>query len=186
MASATFSPSNSSIHTWFSFNGTNLPKLPTCQWNHTDVSCTQVCNDSVALFTSQSDNLVTCGLWTSLVLKYIQQNGTYFPTDNFETAENISRIILPPFERFDLNTSNFRNASIYADTISNCFQSIYTNVKEYSFDDDGNDKIATACTRQVLFPAAGSNSSVKDCLGAICSPLTLDPDLAGIGVSVLA
>lgn len=61
-------------------------------------------------------------------------------------------------------------------------------MKEYSFFDDG--QVAVACTRNDLFPLGAGGGPVdsimralQDCLDAICIPLTLNPDFAGIGVS---
>ena len=188
-----FTPSTSSIDSWLKFDGVKLPALPTCQLNGTDVGCRQVCNNSTELFNAtdphSNNNLVTCGLWTSLVLaysdpSYVEANGTLG-----SVKDNSSQTLLAPFERLDLNESDFQNASQYADTISSCFEFIYINTKAFSFDDNG--KTPAACTRDDLFPVGSYNysnsgfeytTSLKDCLQEICSPLTLDPDLAGIGV----
>ena len=180
--SATFSPSNSSIHSWLSFDGTTLPTLPTCQYNNSVVSCSQACNDSVSLFSdssSQSNSLVTCGLWTSLVMAStdVAANGTLGPTN----STNASSDLLTPFQPLNLNASDYQNASVYADIISNCLQDIYQNVKQFTFAADDGITLA-ACTRHELFPVGPGNNSLNDCLQGICSPLTLNPDLAGIGV----
>ena len=166
MATATFSPSNSSVHAWLDFNGTILPALPACQSNTSVVNCHQVCGDGASLFSDQSNSLVTCGLWTSLVLNNSDStaNGTLV-----RISDNSSRELFFPFQRLDLNESDFQNASLYADTISDCFESIYINVKRFSFADDGN--TPAACTRHDLFPLSGSGNSLQDCVQAICSPL---------------
>lgn len=103
-------------------------------------------------------------------------NGTLGPS-NVSVAQSLSSA----FQSGDLTTSDFQSVPIYADTISGCFQSIYINVKMFSFADNG--MVPEACTRQDLFPIEGSENSLNDCVKAICSPLTMDPDLAGIGVS---
>jgi len=186
MATSTFSPSNSSLHTWLTWDLATIPVLPKCQINSVDVNCTQVCNNSEALFTSQSNNLVTCGLWTTLVTEHSQPGPYSDPNKTVDWTNNtVAEYIDEFFPGTGLNLGDFQNAAInasmYADTISNCLEDMYNNVKDWSFSDNGF--TPAACTRQELFPIGPGNSSLKDCLQAICSPLTLNPDLAGIGVS---
>lgn len=184
MATSTFTPSNSSLQSWLNFNsnGNILPILPACKHNDSDISCAQVCNDTSWLFSSQanqSSNLLTCGLWTEIAMWHL-------PLDNDNstlgsiTPSNFSTSQLAPFQQLGLNTSDFPNVATYASTISGCFEALYVNVKHYSYADDG--KTPTACTQQDLFPVATNASSLETCLQEICSPLTLNPDLAGIGV----
>ena len=179
MATATFSPSNSSISDWLHFDWKTVPDVINCQLNNTNVSCARVCNDSDALFSEQSTNLVTCGIWTNLVLSYTD----YYHNDTLGPQKNltIDDSLFSPFQHLDLNASNFQNTSIYADTISNCFEFLYVNVKRFSFADDGS--IPAACTRSDMFPVNYTTTSLRDCVRDICSPLTMNPDLAGIGVS---
>lgn len=179
MASATFTPSNSTIADWLHFDWKTVPALTNCQLDNMNVSCTGVCNNSTALFAGPTNNLVNCGIWTSLVMGYTESefNQTLGPTENASIYDSL----FSPFQSLDLNASNFQNTSLYADTISHCFEFLYINVKRFSFADDG--KTPAACTRPDLFPVTYGNTSLKDCVGEICSPLTLNPDLAGIGVS---
>lgn len=181
MTISTFNPINSSIHNWLTYDGTALPSLPTCQHDGKNTNCTHVCQNSSSLFSASSDqssNLVTCGLWTKqIIANSMYGNGSLSPTNHDNWSSLISA-----FEPLGLGTYHYQDASTYADTISNCFEFIYLNVKQYSYADDG--KIPAACTRSDLFPVNSSYTSLNDCLTEICSPLTLDPDLAGIGVSI--
>ena len=198
--------SNSSISDWLQFNGTNL-ELPPCQYVNytghlahldtggavidtlpdiTDASCAQVCNDSASLFAPHTNNLATCGLWSTVLSAY-----TVFGPDNslLPNYNDNSTDLFDRFEKVGLDQSVLQYATSYADTISTCFQLLYYNAKFFTYSDDG-DTVA-ACTREQLFPL-GSNtntstivtSALGSCLESICSPITLNPDLAGIGVSL--
>lgn len=208
--------SNSSISGWVGFDTSGLPTIYPCQHVNdtsgiavlTNASCAQVCNDSVSLFWPPTDNpptnnLVTCGLWTTLMGQY-----TYLGPNNelqYDTTINTEGL-LSPFQGTGLNESDVQYLPSYTDTISDCFERIYVNAKKFTFSDDG--RAASACTRDELFPLAPSTSpsdpsgdsptygladaafkptidALKDCLDATCSPLTLNPDLAGIGVSLI-
>ena len=196
---------NSSISTWLQFNQTSF-SLPSCQYVNytghlkyietggaiidtvpdiTNVSCNQVCNDSASLFSPHTDNLVTCGLWSTLLSAY-----TVFGPDNslVLNEKDQSLDLLGRFEPVGLGLDVLEYATSYADIISSCFQLLFYNAKFFTYSDDGT--TVSACTREVLFPL-GSNtnstvpvqSALQECLEAICSPITLNPDLAGIGVS---
>lgn len=96
------------------------------------------------------------------------------------------------FQGTGLNETDVQYLPSYVDTITDCLELIYINVKDYAFSDDG--RAASACTRDELFPIGPSPAfdnpfqpsvdALRDCLEAICTPLTLNPDLAGIGVSL--
>lgn len=197
---------NSSISSWLQLNDTGLDLLP-CQYvnytghltyfesggavieslpDFTNASCSQVCNDSASLFAPHTDNLVTCGLWSTLLSAYtvFGPNNSLLSNDN-----NRSTDLLGPFEGVGLGLHVLEYATSYADIISTCFQLLYFNAKFFTYSDDGS--TVAACTREVLFPL-GSNtnstapavSALQECLEAICSPITLNPDLAGIGVGL--
>lgn len=194
---------HSSLQAWLNFDAVNLPPIPSCQYaNFTDpsrnatepldipvltnASCAQVCNDTASLFALQSDNLVTCGLFTSIVsaFTYLGPNNTLVPNND----SHLDHLTSPaPWKELISNEAQY--APLYADVIGDCLEVVYYNIKEYSFSDDGH--VAAACTRDQLFPF-GSNSNdthtttsaLGDCLNEICSPLTLNPDLAGVGVSL--
>ena len=190
------SHSNSSLVKWLKFDGTagNLPTIPSCialdtrNGSFADVSCAKVCNDSASLFWDQPVNLVNCGLWTSLASasSVLDVNNALVQNDNSTSKE-----LLQHFESVNLTQETFQYATSYASVISNCMEVIYLNVKEFSFSDNG--QVPSACTREQLFPFGSNDNSTKystdalgDCIDLICSPLTLNPDLAGIGVSFIA
>ena len=173
--------SNSLIQPWLDFSSSQVPKLLPCtNENLTIVSCAQVCNDSELLFQDQSSNLVTCGIWTTIV----GANGAN-ESDNPFDPDLLQ--LMPTFANFGLVPSLYQYTTSYADTISDCLEFIYRNVKEWSFSDNGD--TAAACTRNDLFPfltpgpVNSTTQALEDCLKSICSPVTLNPDLAGIGVS---
>ena len=189
------SHSKSFLHDWLRFDGTTttLPALNSCTFigvsngtfSQSDASCTKVCNDSLSLFEEQTSNLVTCGLWTSLASASSELNA-----DNVWVQSNDSSYekVLQHFEGVNLTNDTFKYASSYAALISDCMEIIYLNVKENSFSDDG--QVPSACTKEQLFPLGSAEDAVQyptkalgDCIDSICSPLTLNPDLAGIGVS---
>lgn len=172
--------SNSSIQPWLNFSSTQVPTLHPCtNENSTMVSCAQVCNDSIALFQDQSSNLVTCGIWTTIV-------GARGANEGLNPFDPDLLQLMPTFANFGLVPSIYQYTVSYADTISNCLEFIYHNIKEWSFSDNGD--TAEACTGNDLFPfltqgyVSSTTQALEDCLKSICSPRTLNPDLAGIGV----
>ena len=176
--------SNSSIQPWLDFSSDQIPSLRACTSDiSANVTCAQVCNDSASIFQHQPSNLVTCGVWTTIV----GANGNLSANESYDPFKPDFSQLTQTFKTFGLIPSDFQYTASYADIISNCLEFIYRNVKEWSFSDNGN--TAAACTRNELFPLLTSgpiNSTtraLKDCLKSICSPLTLNPDLAGIGVS---
>lgn len=182
MAPSTFQPTNSSIREWFDFDYMTSPTLPGCTINGTEIGCSHVCNNRTSLFFAQTTNLVTCGIWTSLILasSIFDIKGTLL-----EKNESIIQHLDPFHKDVNLKANDSQSVSIYADTISSGFGAIYEIVRTASFADDGT--IPSACTKGSIFPADiywrdGYQSPVIDCVQEICSPLTLNPDLAGIGM----
>ena len=180
---------NSSIQPWLYFGSNKNLTLPHCTNDSLIVSCAQVCNDSTVLFQDQPSNLVTCGIWTTIfAASGANESNNPFDPDLLH--------LMPAFASYGLVPSIYQYTASYADTISDCLEFIYLNIKEWSFSDNGD--TAAACTRDDLFPlltpdpvflttqAQEDNSTIQalqDCLKSICSPLTMNPDLAGIGVS---
>ena len=204
---------NSSLQSWISFNLTarNNISFPPCQsvnWTipnadeptynlmlpiKTIASCAQVCNDSVSLFGSQ-DNLATCGLWSSLAYAY-SFNGTEPDPNRF--IEEAPEDLLDSFAKVGLEAYDpeyLQWVESYADVISTCFVYLYQNVKTLKSANDG--LVSGACTKNELFPysawswiivRAGFQSStdaLDKCLVDICSPVALNPEFAGVGVSL--
>ena len=205
--------SNSSLHNWMSFGetGWNNVSFPPCQYVNwttpnadepthnlplpiiTNASCTQVCNDSRSLFGRQ-DNLATCGLWSTLVYRY-NFDGTVPDPNRFIEKAPVG--LLDSFANVGLDAYDpdyFQSAVSYADVMSACFVYLYQNVKAWKSTDA--DLVSWVCTKNGLFLySPGSNSSggvsafsctraVRGCLFEICSPEALNPELAGVGVSL--
>ena len=197
--------SNSSLYDWLHFDGADV-NLLSCQYvNYTghlhyfddggavidslpvirNESCSQVCKDSASIFAPHTNNLVTCGLWSTFLSAYT----VFGPDDTLLPNQDVKSLALfEQFEEVGLDQQSLKYATAYADTISTCFQLLYYNAKFFTYADDGT--TIAACTREVLFPL-GSNTNtsapvtaaLQTCLEAICSPITLNPDLAGVGVS---
>ena len=165
----------------------------------TNASCTQVCNDSRSLFGRQ-DNLATCGLWSTLVYAY---NFNESGADPNRYVESAPVDLLSSFANVGLDAHDpeyFQSTVIYADVISACFVLLDQDVKAWKSADDKS--VSSACTKNGLFPyPPGSNKSIMSnssadgyivasagaldsCLADICSPVALNPELAGIGVSL--
>ena len=190
-----FNSSASSIQAWLDFNGT-LPTITRCQdveMSHgesprvIEANCTTLCNHTLSLYSPPVDNLVTCGLWTTLIGAYttIGPENYLVPNGNAQSTH-----LLEQFQELGFNGDVNEQALAVADSISSRLQLLYSNAKLLTSSNDGTTPLA--CTRSTLFPL-GSNSNSTDrtlqalgsCLQAICSPVTLNPDLAGIGVSSL-
>lgn len=187
-----FNSSASSIQPWLDFNGT-LPTIGPCKYVETghreasrviDANCTTVCNHTLSLYSPLVDNLVTCGLWATLISAYtiIRPENSLVPNSN-----ELSIHLLEQFGRLGFNGAVHEHALAVADSISWRLQRLHFDAKSSTSSNDGMTPVA--CTRSELFPL-GSNSNSTDhtlqalrsCLEAICSPITLNPDLAGIGV----
>lgn len=190
---------DSSIQSWLTFDGTLPPTIQPCRFvDHSSASvysptypitdCSNVCNDSISLFEpTNNDTLVTCGLWTTLV------------SSTTSTSDELGNYLLPPNDTQSLNLLKAFNSvgldldmvqytQSYAHTISDCLVEIYSDVKEFSFADDGT--MPANCSENDIFPFGTNASSswndnvesLNTCMNLICSPVTLNPDLAGIGV----
>ena len=167
MASLSFS----TIQSWLTFDGKTLPPIQPCRFvNHSTApvyppvyppkypvtDCSNVCNDSISLFEpTNNDTLVTCGLWTTLV------------SSRTSTSDELGNYLLPPNDTQSLNLLEVFNSvglgldmvqytQSYADTISNCLVEIYSDVKEFSYADDGT--MPANCSENDIFPF-GTNAS---------------------------
>lgn len=132
-------------------------------------NCSSVCNDSISLFEpTNSDTLVTCGLWSTLVSSL-----TYDGLGNVLLPPNDTRslTLLEPFNAVGLNLDDIPYTLSYADTISDCLVEIYSDVKQFSFSDDGT--IPANCSRNDILPFgthagsagwASTVSSLKTCM----------------------
>lgn len=195
VAMSWFNSSASSIRPWLDFNGT-LPTIGPCKdvkMGHREAprfieaDCTTVCNHTLSLYGPLVDNLVTCGLWTTLISAYttIGPENCLVPNSNEQSIH-----LLDHFRMLGFHGDVHEQALAVADSISGRLQHLHFDAKFLTSSNDGTTPVA--CTRSILFPL-GSNSNstnhtlqaLRSCLQAICSPITLNPDLAGIGVSTL-
>lgn len=126
--------------------------------------------------------------WSAILSAY-----TYLTLNNM-ISYNDNTSILPLLRKFQsvgLDGRVLEYTPSYADTISACLTYIYLNVKQYTFKDDS--MIFGPCTKTGLFLPFGSNQNTTQytsdsldlCLDAICAPATMNPDLAGIGASIV-
>lgn len=169
----------SSIQPWLTFDGT-LPVIQPCRFvnssnEYVDIgvypitNCSNVCNDSISLFEpTNSDTLVTCGLWSTLVssLTYDGLGNALLPPNDTK-----SLTLLKPFNAVGLDLDDIPYTLSYADEISDCLVEIYSDVKQFSFSDDGT--IPANCSRNDIFPFgtnigsagwASTVSSLRTCM----------------------
>ncbi len=112
---------NSSLSVWLNWGGVLPPVIrpgQSVQYNQNypysyptsleNVSCAQVCNNTVTLFDSNTNNLETCGLWLSSLVTPDSPGSPGFED------------ILPRFSTVGLGTSTYQYNITYADTISAC------------------------------------------------------------------
>ena len=139
---------------------------------------------------------MTCGIWSTLVYAY---NFNESGADPNRYPEKAPMDLLKSFANVGLDVQDpeySQWAISYADVMSSCFVYLYQNVKAWKSADDG--LVSGACTKNGLFPySTGSNlsssgadvnfnhsaSAVHTCLADICSPVALNPEFAGVGVS---
>ena len=188
--------SNSSIKDWIEFDGHPPNYLKPCVdvynvniSSTATIGCDRVCNNSDYLFSvNNPENLVNCGLWSSinnpLEIGTNQTDYKWNTTIYNDHLQNSSiDALLAPFAAIGL--SNDQSLAIATrNVIGNCFSALYALTRSGSSQDDG--RVIANCTTDSLFPALflGDNitAPLGDCLDAICSPKTLNPDLGGIGV----
>jgi len=190
--------SDCSIQPWLNFNYNQLQAVLPCHIvtfqeaspldakSMTRASCEDTCTDSTQIFQSETDNLLTCGLWSTIASHYYAA-----PTarNDLSQADDSGIALynerLGPFDDVGLDSDSLRILSNVAEAIASCFASLYLFSRYPSVADDGN--VAVECTQDILFsPPVDSFgwevSAIAGCLGKICSPRTLNPDIAGVGV----
>ena len=104
-----------------------------------------------------------------------------------EAITTIPDALLNPFRAIGLNRTDALDISAVKESFGSCFSAIYALSRLGTTEADGS--IAASCTSNNLFPSDLSNSSVHNttgsianCVDAICTPATLNPDIGGIGV----
>lgn len=103
--------SNSSVRRWLTMDTPLWPLIQPCRivihiyLNDTPtriLSYAQVCNDSLSLLYTPTNNSATCDLFTTLA------------------AISMDNGVMKPFQDVGLNASNATNVSMYADNVSYC------------------------------------------------------------------
>ena len=125
--------------------------------------------------------------------------------DGFRAVNGSVTSIFDDFQAVGLDSSVLPYTRSYTDTISECFLETYLGVNAWSVSND--DAIIPAfCRVDSMFPFSAmlkrggglrdfSNQTLdssinsalgalRPCVAALCSPRTLNPDIAGIGVSL--
>ena len=193
--------SNSSIQRWLDFNGSSPTTVQPCQIAPTgttddpdptlglqEISCAQVCTNESLLFQQGTYNLETCGLWAMIAAA---------PNAADKDALIDYNLSLSSFDAVGLNSSAVGSISNITEIVASCFAALYLARSSNTFAADGT--VALACTEDNLFPLNNNPghevdpsvfqsweettlSGITACLERICSPRTLDPDIAGVGV----
>ncbi|CAD6590710.1 MAG: hypothetical protein ASARMPREDX12_004641 [Alectoria sarmentosa] len=158
----------SSIQPWLTFDGT-LPLIQPCRFVNHSIVNQSITNppNGISLFEpTNSDTLVTCGLWSTLVssLTYDGLGNALLPPNDTK-----SLTLLKPFNAVGLDLDDIPYTLSYADEISDCLPIV-----------QGMTFFLSARTGSAGW--ASTVSSLRTCMSYICNPVTLNPDLAGIGV----
>ena len=195
-----FDPAQSSIQPWLDFDGTNLPHVGGCQLvvaaNDTDpaatlknASCIEVCSSTTSLQSlfpirahgAVDPNLANCGIWATMAAAYYKT-----PLQLLSEADSVN---WAGFADSTLNFSVSQETRMPMLQITEILQSLYMTFHGLWLSDDS--AIPLACITRLLFmtpledPTEAIQVSLRNlraCLEQMCSPPTLDPDLAGIGV----
>ena len=176
------------------------------------VSCSTACKRSQLLLDVTTPNLVTCGQWSFLINAWTSTPSSAETDRSFTDALKPFEIVGLDIPNISSATSHISDKSripdvdevpaaakglVVADLISTCLTGLYQISQEYgSVSAEGS--VPAACTTSQLFTnryASGGykvstveevlkpmTSSLGSCVNAICSPVTADLDLAGIGV----
>ena len=148
----------------------NTPIKP-CTLGGVELNCTDVCSNASALFDPQAvHNLVTCGSWAEM--QALNLSYTLYSARDFS-----------PFWPVGLNENDTDWGSLLRGDITECFQNFYTS-RLYITSASG--ALNDACNMQGF--GIGTPAGTPDvglCIESLCAPLTLNPDLGGIGVSAL-
>lgn len=191
---------NSSIQLWLDFTGDTPPAIPPCERQPQYFpyegwlpalqagNCTSVCNNSDSMLDpTLPNNLVTCGLWASLTVMPLMTVG--YP-DIINRTDQVNAL-LEPFVQLGLNRNDAEYARATRFTVASGLGDLYNRIMSDTY--MGGASFASACTEQKLFPYSNPEYAVAEnlpyslhaCIEAICSTRTLNPDLGGIGVSLL-
>ncbi|KAL8708730.1 MAG: hypothetical protein Q9220_006456 [cf. Caloplaca sp. 1 TL-2023] len=148
-------------------------------------NCTSVCNSTASFLDDElPNNLLTCGLWVSLVTLDTLNEDTSDPQR--EAVRNHYQEVLTRFTPLGLDAGNEAYAFAATGAVSTLMLALMRDTRLATYQADS---IHASCSQQVLFPITGSLNynndvpqHVRDCVTAICAPRSLNPDLGGIGV----
>ena len=183
---------NSSIQPWLDFQLSELPtSIPSCQTHQPDssiglINCTTVCNNTND-FEQKSlpNNLLTCGLWSTLTVL----DSYHGVAANYnQTFPQLDPSLLQRFEFLGLDSGDKAYGFAAVNALSTYLSALDLLVKAPAIQDE--EGIYGPCNEQSLFPRRpvttgdGLHSNLLACVESICSPRTLDQDLGGIGVSL--
>ena len=205
--------SGSSIQKWLdlelndylNFSTETIPAtIPSCQTMRRATgevnldNCTKVCNSSNYLLNDRlPNNLLTCGLWATLVTldSYKEALDTTMDSysealDSYDGGEALHKHFQDVLARFTtLGLDAGDEAYVYA-AKGAVSTTMFTLLKGNRIQTYQGDSIQGLCSQQNLFPTASFEFStnipqhVRDCVTTICAPRSLNPDLGGIGVSM--
>ena len=196
--------SGSSIQPWLdlevddylNFSTATIPAtIPSCQTRQRITgevnfnNCTKVCNSSGSLIDDKfPNNLLTCGLWATLVTldSYNEQTYTMQP-DVTKAVHEQYQDALGRFTTLGLDAGDEAYVSAAIEAVST---TMFTLLKENRIQTYQGDSIQGLCSQQALLPTGAFEYNtdipqhVRDCVTMICAPRSLNPDLGGIGVSI--
>lgn len=176
-------------HPWTSIEPCQGHEIDTLDFAQAD--CAQVCNESRLLFDGRSQNLVNCAFWATIADTLTDSPASFADKPQIPSDEAMQ--YLEQYEATGLDSRVFKYASSFLDIVGNCFMVIYLDRFQNTYLDDGS--VHESCTRTGLFPGSNvqgdvaslatyTGKTLQSCLDALCAPVPLNPDLAGIGVFV--
>ena len=194
---------NSSLEAWLNFDGSFTLDRELCNFydfsessNSEDQPCTLTC-DSPWIFFKEPRLFSTCGIWALLVTIWVSAGGDPI----FTEAHNHIYNQLEQFKNTSLDidilhiTSNVSYISRTRTTISTTMMQLWAkrlgflqgtpeSCEETALFRDAADLLSYAQRDPIslskLFMLA--RDGVNMCIGQICAPIKLNPDLGGIGV----
>ena len=139
-------------------------------------NCTKVCNSTIELLDVKlPNNLLTCGLWTTLTVL------NHYPTLTVNYAALLGR-----FDSLGLDASNAAYTYAARDAVSTLMDTLLKKTRVQTY--QGGSSVEGACSEQALFPSGTLELDtdlprfLRTCVNAICAPSSLNPDLGEIGV----
>lgn len=179
--------SHSAIQPWLDFRGDNLSATitPCDSSGINNYSCIAVCNNTQQILESKSaNNLLTCGLWATLHLY------EYFNTYVNPSLFPETRSFMNHFDSLGLDAADSAYGFMTMNAVSRTLSHVEQRTRMATYQAEPSS--AGACNQQFLFPLIATvinddlSKPLRDCVDAICTPRSLNPDLGGVGVSYTA